>query len=276
MSSHDTAPGRPRTERAPGTDSPLPPPGSWALITGASGGLGRAFAVELASHGVNLVLTGRRREALDEVATAIGQEVRTVVLPADVADADARAELLAELERREIVIHTLVNNAGFGVIGPFVDDPDGRNLDQIRVNCEALTDFTQRLLPAMLERDSGAVINVASTASFQPLPNMAVYAGTKAYVRSFSEGLWFETRQTGVAVLALCPGPTQTGFFEAAGDGDALSWRRTPEQVVRTCFAALARRSPTVVDGPLNLAQALVTRLAPTKLALKVSSWVVG
>lgn len=274
MASHDSAPSAPQT--AAPSSSVLPPRGGWALITGASGGLGQAFAVELARHGVNLVLTGRREDALSAVATATEDAgVQAVVLALDAADAQARAGLVAELERREIAIHTLINNAGFGTIGPFAQADGPRNLEQIEVNCAALTDFTQRLLPAMLERNAGAVINVASTASFQALPDMAVYAATKAYVRTFSEALWFETKDTGVGVLALCPGPTQTPFFEVAGDQDALSRRRTPEQVVATCLAALAKRKPVAVDGAFNQAQAVAARLAPVRLSLAIGAKVV-
>ncbi len=276
MSSHDSAPAAPRTDAAAPSNSGLPPRGSWALITGASGGLGQAFAAELARAGVNLALTGRRREALEQVAeAAAGQGVQTVLLPADAADPQARADLVAELDRQQIQVHTLINNAGFGVLGRFVDSDAARNLEQIAVNCAALTDFTQRILPGMVERGAGAVVNVASTASFQPLPELAVYAGTKAYVRSFSEALWFETKGTGVAVLALCPGPTQTAFWEVAGDKDALNWRRTPEQVVASCFAGLAKRRPVVVDGPLNQAQAVAARFAPTRLSLALGAKIV-
>ncbi|MGJ6979911.1 SDR family NAD(P)-dependent oxidoreductase [Aestuariimicrobium soli] len=257
-----------------------PQRGSWALVTGASGGIGEAFVLFLARHGVNVILTGRRRDALERVAERArglgvdagdGRAVEFVVLTGDMAVKDDRDELVAEISRRKLRVQTLVNNAGFGTIGDFAVSDPARHLEQVQVNCAALTDLTQRYLPGMLQSHRGTIINVASTASFQPLPGMAVYAATKAYVRALTEALWHEVKGTGVKVITLCPGPTETGFFEAAGDSKALNWRRTAEQVVQTCFDGLAKGSPTVVDGPLNLAQAVAGRLAPTRLGLVIS-----
>ncbi|WP_022911131.1 SDR family NAD(P)-dependent oxidoreductase [Aestuariimicrobium kwangyangense] len=259
----------------PGTGSRepgAPEPGSWALVTGASGGLGEAFVDHLATKGVNVVVTGRRADALERTAQrARAKGVEAVVLTCDLGVKEERDELVAEISRRGLRVQTLVNNAGFGTIGDFAAGDPARHLEKVRVNCEALTDLTQRYLPGMLQQHRGTIINVSSTASFQPLPGMAVYAATKAYVRSFSEALWHELKGTGVKVVTLCPGPTETGFFEVAGDSKALGWRRTPEQVVETCFRGLGRGLPTVVDGPLNLAQAVAGRLAPTRLGLAIS-----
>lgn len=254
----------------------VPEAGTWALITGASGGIGEAFAVTLARHGVNVILTGRRLDALDRVAGAVrGHGAEAVVIAGDMAVKTDRDDLVAEISSRGLRVSTVINNAGFGSIGDFAVSNPARHLEQIQVNCAALTDLCQRYLPGMLQQHHGTIINVASTASFQPLPGMAVYAATKAYVRSFTEALWHEVRGTGVRVIALCPGPTETGFFDAAGDAKALNWRRTADQVVETCFEGLAKGSPTVVDGPLNVAQAVAGKLAPSRLGLMVSERVV-
>lgn len=249
-----------------------PAAGTWALVTGASGGMGEAFVAFFARHGVNLVITGRRAEALERVAaSARARGVEVVVLTGDMAVKDERDELVAEISRRGLRVQTLVNNAGFGTLGDFAVSDPARHLEQVQVNCAALTDLTQRYLPGMLQTHQGTIVNVSSTASFQPLPGMAVYAATKAYVRSFTEALWHEVKGTGVKVITLCPGPTETAFFETAGDSTAMTWRRTPEQVVETCFDGLAKGSPTVVDGPFNLAQAVAGRLAPTRLGMAIS-----
>lgn len=261
------------TAKSPSTrHAAAPAAGTWALVTGASGGIGEAFVSFFARHGVNVIITGRRADALERVAIgARAQGVEVVVLTGDMALKDDRDELVAEISRRSLRVETLVNNAGFGTIGDFAVSDPARHLEQLAVNCTALTDLSQRYLPGMLQRHQGMIINVASTASFQPLPGMAVYAATKAYVRSFTEALWHEVKGTGVKVITLCPGPTETGFFAVAGDEKALNWRRTPAQVVDTCFDGLAKGVPTVVDGPLNLAQAVAGRLAPTRLGMAIS-----
>lgn len=269
MSSHDAASGRPPLHHQA---SPRP----WALVTGASGGIGEAFAHHLAAHGTNVALVARRVDKLEGVAVRARQAgAEALVLPCDVSDPTARDALLAELEAQQVVIETLVNNAGFGMFGPVAEADVERMQELIEVNCTALTHLTVALLPGMVERRRGVVINVASTASFQPLPGMAAYAASKAYVRSFSEALWAETKGTGVRVIALCPGPTSTDFFENAGDGAALRWRRSPEQVVESCFRGLAAGRPTVVDGPLNLVQSWAPRLVPTKLLVAAAGRVV-
>lgn len=265
--SHDAAPSAATAE----TRSPaLPGVGSWALVTGASGGIGQAFARHLADAGVNVVLTGRRRAALDALASELSTE--TLVVEADMGDAASRGALAARIAEAGITVECLVNNAGFGKIGRFAEAETASNLEMVEVNCAAVVDLTQRYLPGMVEAHRGTVINVASTASFQPLPTMALYAATKSFVRSFTEGLWHELRGTGVHAIAICPGPTESGFFEVAGEDGVLTLRRTPEQVVATTFAGIARGVPSVVDGPLNKAQAVAPRFAPTKVALAIAS----
>src|SRR5262249_2869360 len=166
---------------------------------------------------------------------------------ADLAKPAAASELASELRSRGLQIDILVNNAGFGLFAP-LDQADGAVLgNMIRVNVGALVDLTRLYLPAMLERDNGAIINVGSIAAFQPVPYMAVYGATKAFVLSFTEALWAETRGTGVRVTALCPGSTETGFFDIAGENAQVGRRIPPERVVRAALRALERRARTTV-----------------------------
>jgi uncharacterized protein len=189
-----------------------------ALITGASAGIGLEFAKRLAERGYDVILSARRRDRLDELAARLRAEhggIRVEVIVADLQDSDAPAAIVAETARLGIGVDLLVNNAGFGTHGHFETLPPDRERGEIAVNVAALVALTHAFLPAMLERGQGGVINVASTAAFQPVPYMAVYAATKAFVRSFSEALHEEVQARGVRVIALCPGPTATEFFDA-------------------------------------------------------------
>ncbi|WP_026343604.1 SDR family oxidoreductase [Nocardia sp. BMG111209] len=231
------------------------------LVTGASSGIGRAFAARVAADGGDLVLVARRAEVLEEQArdlhTRFGAQVE--VAPADLSAPGAASKLTAQLAERAITVDGLINNAGLGSHGDLAATDPAVASNQIAVNITALTELTAILLPGMLSRGRGAVVNVASTAAFQPVPHMAVYAATKAYVLSFTRALWAETRGTGVRVLAVSPGATDTAFFEVAGEDAAVGSRRTPEQVVDATWRALAGQGPDVVDGAAN---AVVARLA--------------
>lgn len=244
-----------------------------ALVTGASGGLGEAYAEFLARSGLDIVLTARRVDRLEALAARLRERHNraVTVLACDLADRAARERLVAALDARGLTIDVLVNNAGFGTHGDFADIPAERVLDEVETNVVALTHLTRLLLPGMRERRYGAVINVASTAAFQPIPTMAVYAATKSYVLSLSQALWSENLEHGVRVVAVSPGPTETGFFEAAGVPDAMTRRRTPEQVVRSTFQALGRGEPSVIDGAANGVLARLAHSAPVKLALPVA-----
>ena len=156
-------------------------------------------------------------------------------------------------------------------MGEFAGLDVARLNDEVSLNCAAVAHLTRLFLPGMLARDKGDVINVASTAAFQPIPTMAVYAATKSFVLSLSQALWQETRRTGVRVIALCPGPTQTDFFAVAGDDSAMKVRRTPQQVVHSCFKGLDRRLPSVTDGAFNALQAQLARLMPATLSAPVA-----
>jgi uncharacterized protein len=247
--------------------------GSRALVTGASSGIGEVFARELARRGANLVLAARTRSKLDaladEIRGATGATVEVVAI--DLSGPGAGAQLAAELEQAGLEIDVLINNAGFGVFAPLHEADPKRIAEEVRLNVGALTELTCALLPSMLRRDRGAIVNVASTAAFQPVPYMSVYGATKAYVLSFTEALWAETRNTGVRVTALCPGATDTAFFEHASDSAALGRRMPPEEVVAAALRALSRRRSTVIPGLGNRLLAGTTRLASRQTVARIA-----
>lgn len=247
---------------------------SWAVVTGASTGLGEAFTRKLASRGSNVVLVARNAQAMYDIAVDVERRhgVETMVIPTDLTDRDQRANLISRLD--DLEVHTLVNNAGFGSHGMLADLDRDRISREVELNVTALTELTHVVLPAMRERDRGAIINVASTAAFQPIPEMATYAATKAYVLSFSNALWGELRDTGVRVVCICPGPTETNFFDALGNADVMTDRRTPEQVINATFRALDRRQAYVVDGVRNKVLAQANRFAPSSIAIRLANWV--
>jgi uncharacterized protein len=249
-----------------------------ALVTGASTGIGAEFARRLATDGLDLVLVARSEDKLEALAETLraSSGAKVTVLARDLSEPGAAAELVAEVEQRGLVVDFLLNNAGFGTHGLVVEADPERLSDEIRLNCEVLTELSQRFLVGMVERRRGTIVNVASNGAFQPLPLMAVYGATKAYVLSFTEALWHETKGTGVRVLALCPGPTDTPFFEVAGEDFAKS-KRTTAQLIDTAKRALARNQPSVVDGVSNALVARVgVRLLPKKLALWGAEMTVG
>ncbi|PIE99936.1 MAG: short-chain dehydrogenase [Propionibacterium sp.] len=243
----------------------------WAIVTGASGGLGKAYARYLAACGLNLALVARNTAAMDELAEELKFKwgVETKVFTCDLADAKQRAKLLKSLA--ELPVDTLVNNAGYGLLGRFAELDIKAQANMIELNCVALTELTHAFLPKMLAAKQGSIINVASTASFQPLPGMSVYAATKSYVLNFTTGLAAEIEGTGVRCIAICPGPTDTAFFEVAGDDSVMPSRRSPEQVVQTTFDGLAANRSYIVDGLANRTLAKTSSLAPQSLNLKVT-----
>ena len=254
---------------------PEPSPRGTALVTGASSGIGAALAAELASRGHALTLVARREERLRSLATELSTEhsVDAEVIACDLADPAERERLIAELDQRGRSIEVLVNNAGFGSRGEFATSDTERMLRMVRVNIEAVVDLTGRLLPAMAARGRGAVINVASTAAFQPLPGSAVYAASKAFVLSFSESLRTELRDRGVSVTALFPGPVPTEFPEVTGMGDSAGrtpdvfWT-SPEEVAREGVDGAAHGKRVVVPGVLNRAGAIAGQHSPRAVAV--------
>ncbi|MCI4675889.1 SDR family NAD(P)-dependent oxidoreductase [Candidatus Mycolicibacterium alkanivorans] len=249
--------------------------GQRALVTGASSGIGAVFARELARRGADLVLVARSADKLaalaDELSASFG--VAADVAVADLAAPSAADGLAADLRSRDLQIDILVNNAGFGLFAQ-LDQADAAVLaDMIRVNVAALVDLTRLYLPGMLDRDRGAVINVASTAAFQPVPYMAVYGATKAFVLSFTEALWAETRGTGVRVTAICPGSTETSFFDIAGENAQVGQRIPPQRVVHAALRAVDRRaSTTVTGGAGNWLLTNAPRLAPRQFVARMAA----
>lgn len=247
--------------------------GRWALVTGASAGIGEAFARELARRGMNVALAARREHRLRALAAELGtaHRVRTLALPADLGVPGAAAALWNQAsDGREI--HLLVNNAGFGLKGAFSDLPLGRQAEMVRVNCGAVLELSHLALAAMRGR-GGGIVNVASVAAFQPVPMMATYAASKAFVLALSQALAEEARDLGVRVVALNPGPVKTEFQQVAGTAvrDGAPGVRTPEEVVNAALAALERGRTTVTPGALNALGAFAGRVAPRSLVLRVA-----
>jgi len=223
--------------------------GKWALITGASAGIGSALARELASHGARLILTARRKDRLETLAaelSAKGTDVRIVL--ADLNDPAAPQQIFDATEGAGFNVDILINNAGLGQYGAFAESPIDQELSQVRVNCESMVHLTRLFVPRMVERHRGWIMILASTASFQPVPYLSTYAATKAFDRFFALGLAAEVARFGIKVTALCPGPTESEFFQVARSGNFMSrGKQTAEAVARIGVAALARGRRTIV-----------------------------
>ncbi len=248
-----------------------------ALITGASAGLGEGFARALAAQGHDLILTARRVDRLDALAAELRAKhgIKVYVFATDLAEADAPPELIADIAAAGLAIDILVNNAGFGARGAFADIDGALQAAMIDVNCRALVALSHAVLPQMIARRSGGILNVASLAAFQPGPWMTVYYATKAFVLSFSEGLHEEVKQHGVRVSALCPGPTPTEFAEVAGMTDMTvfdTMGSDPAQVVRDGLAALAVNRAVKVSGAMNTVIAQSARITPRSIARKITA----
>jgi uncharacterized protein len=244
------------------------------LITGASSGIGEVFARKLAARGENLLLVARSEDKLSNLCNELGRahDINAQLVAIDLSEADAGKRLFEETERRGLEVEMLINNAGFGSTGDFTAQEIERELNMIDLNIKALVDLTYRYLLPMRERKRGAIINVASTAGFQPVPYMSTYAATKAFVLSFSEALWEENRPYGIKVLALCPGVTETNFFEAAKmerpPGRVV---QTPEAVVLTALSALERGKGHVISGWANYLMIESERLVPRSLVARAA-----
>jgi short-subunit dehydrogenase len=257
---------------------PEPGPDSTALITGASAGIGEAFARALAARGHGVTLVARRADRLEALAEELrsAHGIRAEALPADLASADACERLVGEIAARGLHVDILINNAGFGIYGPFGSAPLDREFAQLAVLIGAVVDLTGRLLPGMLERGRGAIINTSSTAGFQALPGNANYAACKAFVLMHSEALREELKGKGVSVTAVCPGPVRSEFQETStpkfADGlPKFTWT-TPERVAADGLRAAERNKRSVIPG--GLAKRLFfgpNRIAPAGLALPVA-----
>ena len=244
------------------------------LITGASTGIGAAFARKLAARGRNVLLVARSEDKLIALCNELGRltSIRAQYLALDLRQPEAAEQLLDETKKRELDIEMLVNNAGFGSMGDFAKLDLKHELEMIQLNVRAVVDLTYRFLGPMRERKRGTIINVASTAGFQAVPYMATYAATKAFVLSFSEALAEENRLHGIHVMALCPGVTETNFFEASKiDRPPMRTVQTPEEVVDTALRGLARQKTVVISGWTNWLTIEAERFVPRSMVTRVA-----
>jgi len=241
--------------------------GRWALITGASAGIGVALSRELVTHGAKFILTARRKDRLEALAAELrakNAEVRTLV--ADLNDSAAPQQIYDATEGAGIPVDILIDNAGLGQFGPFQTSPVEQELSQVRVNCQAVVHLARLFVPRMIERRRGWILITASTASFQPLPYFSTYAATKAFDRFFAVGLAHEVERFGIKVTALCPGPTESEFFDVAGAATLRRGIQSAEDVARIGIAALARGKRTAITNIAGKSTAFAARLFPTSL----------
>src|SRR5450755_4126402 len=250
-----------------------------ALVTGASSGIGLALSRILAKNGFDVVLVARTASKLQDAAKELQKSgVSADVIASDLSRPNAAADIVAELKRRNIEIEILVNNAGYGLAGPFVDNDLQRELDMIQVNIVALTQLTKLLRRPMVAQNRGRILNVASTAAFQPGPLMAVYYATKAYVLSFSEAIANELRHSGVTVTCFCPGATHTGFAARAGTEKSRLFKKlgamSAEKVALDGYRAVMEGRTLAISGTHNWLVAQSTRLAPRKMVTAISRWI--
>ena len=258
----------------------LPPPAAdrTAVVTGASSGIGAEVARELARRGHGVTLVARRADKLADLAAELrGSGVRAEVLATDLSNRAARASLLDRVTDLGLTADILVNNAGLSTVGPVAGSDPAAEMNMIEVDVVAVADLCTRFLPGMVERGRGAVLNVASTAAFQPLPGQAGYGGCKAFVLSYTRSLGGELKRTGVSATALCPGPVDTGFGETAGfdkeDAEnalpAFMWE-TAEAVAKCGIDALDKGRPVAIPGPANRVAAMFAHLAPKQLLVPI------
>jgi uncharacterized protein len=248
--------------------------GKWALVTGASAGIGVALAQELATGGTNLVLTARREERLEELAKALSakHQVKTEIFAADLAEPSAPEKIFAFTKEKGIEIDLLINNAGFGQYGEFPSVDTQRLLEMVQVNCSAVVHLTRLYLPGMLARRRGDVLILASTASFQAVPYISTYAATKAFDLLFAEGLAEEMKPYGIRVCALCPGSTESEFHVVSGQEKFKRRAETAEKVAHTGLKALAAGKCYVISGLGNYLGAHGERLVPRRFVTKVAA----
>ena len=249
-----------------------------ALITGASSGIGEAFARELASTKTDLVLVARSQDKLEQLATELSSkhQIKTEVIAKDLTTAAAGQSVFEAVQAQGLTIDLLINNAGFGDYGNFSDRPLSKQLAMVQLNVAAVVELTGLFLPLMQQRRDGAIINVSSIAGFQPIPYMSVYAATKAFVLNFSEALWSENKDRGVKILAVCPGPTESKFYDRADFPDSTTGLNnttmaSSEKVVCESLKALEKNQSTVVAGGFaNHIIVNLPRLVPRDLLVDI------
>lgn len=250
--------------------------GKWALVTGASAGIGAEFASQLAAGGTNLILTARRSERLEALATQLEtkHKIQTETVVADLAQPAAPEQIYSFTKQKGIVIDLLINNAGFGQYGALPEVETQRLLDMVQVNCSAVVHLTRLYLPDMITKRRGAVLILASTASFQAVPYISTYAATKAFDLLFAEGLAEEMKPHGIRVCALCPGSTESEFHAVAGQEQftAKYPQETAEKVVRTGLQALAEGKSYVISGLGNYLGAHSQRIVPRQVVTRIAA----
>jgi uncharacterized protein len=254
---------------------PLPPPSptSTAVVTGASSGIGADLARELAARGYGVTLVARRTDRLQKLADELSGPVRVEVIGCDIADPDARAGLFDEVAARGLTVDILVNNAGIGTMGAVADSTPEAEIAQVRVNVEAVVDLTTRAVGQMASRGRGAILNVGSTAGFQPFPGQACYAATKAFVRSYTDALHAELAGSGVTVTTLHPGPVRTEFLSVAGMDERVFADAFPKflwmpsrAVAKAGIDALQAGRASVIAGAPNKVSTRLMTLLPRRL----------
>lgn len=247
-----------------------------ALVTGASSGIGATYAHALRARGERLILVARRADRLAQLAEELGGDEWAVAFPLDLMDAGAAVQLQERVAAGGFAVDLLVNNAGLGHTAPFDEQPSEVVRAMVDLNVRAVVDLTHVFLPAMKERGRGRIVNVASNAAFQPVPFLTVYAATKAFVLSFTEGLAEELRGSGIQLQALCPGLTQTEFLELAGTHQGLRVTRTPmltaEEVVEASLQGLDRGRLRVVTGWTNRLAVFAQRFVPASVPRRVAA----
>jgi uncharacterized protein len=249
--------------------------GKWALVTGASAGIGVAIARKLAAGGTHLVLTARRRDRLDELAAELSakHQIRTEVIVADLAQPDAPEKIYSETKQKGIEVELLINNAGFGQYGELQTVETQRLLNMVQVNCMAVVHLTRLFAADMVARGRGDILILASTASFQAVPYISTYAATKAFDLLFAEGLAEEMKPHGIRVCALCPGSTESEFHIVAGQEKfTLKQQETAEKVAQTGLQALAAGKSYVISGLRNYLGAQSQRLVPRRLVTRIAA----
>jgi short-subunit dehydrogenase len=247
--------------------------GKTALVTGASSGIGEEFVRQLAAAKASVILVARSKDKLEALAKEVSEKhnIDTHVIVSDLCSPDGVRNLVAKIAEAGLRVDILVNNAGFGTYGKFEEIDGQREHDELMLNVVALVDLTHAFVPAMLTAGEGAIVNVASIAGHQPVPYMAVYAATKAFVLSFSEALWYECKDRGVKVLSLDPGNTATNFHDVASL-PVFGGQQTPEQVVKVGLRALADGRSSVISGFTNwVASGFLPRIFPREVVTKMA-----
>ncbi|ANF97025.1 SDR family NAD(P)-dependent oxidoreductase [Paenibacillus bovis] len=243
-----------------------------ALVTGASSGIGEVFAHELAQKGCDLVLVARSEEKLQQIAANLQNtfSIRVTVISTDLSIIGADDYIKGEIDRLGLSVDILINNAGFGTLGRFDEIPLERIRQEMQLNMLSLTGLTQQFLGELKERREGVIVNVASLTAFQPVPYMAVYAATKAYVLSFTEALWAEYHNSGVRIMALCPGETKSSFHITSGSEHLTSKRMEPIDVVHAAFRAIDKDCSSVIAGRGNYIMAQLPRWLPRNTVVRL------